>query len=88
MQNFLGNLLVLRSSVKKALLAEAHKTGKDATLIVETAIASKGKASVMCRLEYYGNQELVELWDIYIDIGDIILNYLHKNPNVGTTIQS
>lgn len=82
--DFLRELLNLRQTAKIALLAKAHTLGVQPTIAVEDALKNKGKASV--RLDRFGNQELTDLWDIYIDVGDIILNYLHKNPYVGPSV--
>lgn len=84
MADFLKELLNLRQTTKTALLAKAHMLGVEPTIVVEDALRNKGKASV--RLDRFGNQELTDLWDIYIDVGDVILNYLHKNPYVGPRI--
>lgn len=82
MQNTLQELVELRKQFRKLLLEKAYDSNSGIKLLVISFLASKTGAG--CRADYKklrklnADDDLILIWDTYIDIGNIILNFLER----------
>jgi hypothetical protein len=82
MQEVLSGLITLRKEFRKAILEKAHKSNRTVASFVEHSLQSK---KVNFEFNYRKlqksnvDEELIILWDTYIELGETILNFVERN---------
>ncbi len=82
MQTMLEKLIDLRREFRKLLLEKAYDSNRGLKLLVISSLASRTNPN--CKLSYSklrklnADDELILVWDAYIDTGNIILNFLER----------
>ena len=84
MKDFLPEILELRQKTKIALLERSAKNDVQLAKMVETLVKHKGKDfEQKSKLLYHQtDEEISELWDLYLDLGDLLITHLTKRNEV------
>lgn len=82
MDDTLKSLIELRTNIRQLLFEKANNSSRSIAFLLENSLHSKLRINFETNYRSIQKDnvdpDLIKLWDAYLDLGDIILNFIEK----------